>query len=156
MATVLLFDGRIVTPILKDRFFRGSVWHYTLFCFQVKTEIASVLLWTVILGFLYRMILGAMRLKTKAALLHVAMNILNANHNNRHFLKINTTLTRISFMAESDGNILFVFFQLAAVAHLRRNQARRDHGGTKQKSEPNWPIAAGFVVHSTHNRNRER
>ena len=105
-AVVLLFYGSVVTPIFEELIFRGYVWNRlsTLFkkewvtyvittvlfglwhlggidsvSFRIETGLANVMLWKVIVGLGYGIVLGAVRLKTKnnysTMLLHGVMNI---------------------------------------------------------------------------------
>jgi len=105
-AIVLLFYGSVVTPIFEELIFRGYVWNRlnTLFkkewvtyvittvlfgvwhlggidsvSFRVETGLANVMMWKVIVGLGYGVVLGAVRLKTKNSystmLLHGVMNV---------------------------------------------------------------------------------
>jgi len=105
-AIALLFYGSVVTPIYEELIFRGYVWNRlnTLFkrewktyavttvlfgiwhlggidsvSFRVETGLANVMMWKVIVGLCYGVVLGAVRLKTKncysTMLLHGVMNI---------------------------------------------------------------------------------
>ena len=105
-AIILLFYGSIVTPIFEELLFRGYVWNRlnTVFkkewatyiiatvlfgvwhlgyiesvAFRIDTGLSTVMLWKVIVGLCYGLVLGAVRLKTKNSystmLLHGVMNI---------------------------------------------------------------------------------
>jgi len=105
-AIVLLFYGSVVTPIFEEMIFRGYVWNRlnplfkrewvtyvtttVLFgvwhlgyiesvSFRIETGLANVMMWKVIVGLCYGVVLGAVRLKTKNSystmLLHGVMNI---------------------------------------------------------------------------------
>lgn len=105
-AITLLIYSSIVTPIFEELIFRGYVWNKlnTMFAkewktyivttilfalwhigyisaiaFRVETGLANVMMWKVIVGLFFGIILGAVRLKTKNSystiLLHGAMNI---------------------------------------------------------------------------------
>ena len=105
-AIALLFYGSVVTPIFEELIFRGYVWNRlnTLFkrewvtyvittvlfgvwhlggidsvSFRIETGLAKVMMWKVVVGLCYGIVLGAVRLKTKNSystiLLHGVMNI---------------------------------------------------------------------------------
>ena len=105
-AIALLFYGSVVTPIYEELIFRGYVWNRlnTLFkrewktyavttvlfglwhigaldtvSFRVATGLTNIMIWKVIIGLDYGIVLGALRLKTKNSystmLLHGVMNI---------------------------------------------------------------------------------
>jgi len=105
-AIILLFYGSIITPIFEELIFRGyawnklntvikkewvtylittvlfGIWHlgalYSI-AFRVETGLAKIMLLKVIVGLVYGIVLGALRLKTKNSystiLLHGVMNI---------------------------------------------------------------------------------
>ncbi|UZT81731.1 CPBP family intramembrane glutamic endopeptidase [Caproicibacterium sp. BJN0003] len=103
---VLLIYSAIVTPVFEELIFRGFVWNKlnTLFkkewityvmstllfavwhfgyidtiAFHVETGLANAIIWKVITGFCFGIVLGALRLKTKncysTMLLHGVLNI---------------------------------------------------------------------------------
>jgi len=105
-AVVLLLYSSIVTPIFEELIFRGYVWNKlndifekelisyavstVLFAlwhlgyvdsiaFRTETGLANAMLWKVITGFCFGVVLGAVRLKTRntygTMLLHGVMNI---------------------------------------------------------------------------------
>jgi len=105
-AILLLIYGSIVTPVFEELIFRGYVWNKlnTVFekewvsyivstvlfgiwhlgyvysiAFRVETGLATVMMWKVIVGLCYGVVLGALRLKTKncysTILLHGVANI---------------------------------------------------------------------------------
>jgi membrane protease YdiL (CAAX protease family) len=105
-AIVLLFYGSVVTPIFEELIFRGYVWNRlntlikkewvtyvittVLFgvwhlgyigsvSFRIETGLANIMMWKVIVGLCYGIVLGAVRLETKNSystmLLHGVMNI---------------------------------------------------------------------------------
>lgn len=105
-AIILLFYSSIVTPIFEELIFRGYVWNKlnTIFskewktyivstvlfslwhigyissiAFRVENGLANAMIWKVITGFCFGIILGAVRLKTKNSystiLLHGVLNI---------------------------------------------------------------------------------
>ena len=104
-AIILLFYGSVITPIFEELIFRGYAWNKlntvikkewgtyliitVLFgiwhlggiesiAFRVETGLAKIMLMKVIVGLVYGVILGALRLKTKNSystiLLHGIMN----------------------------------------------------------------------------------
>ena len=105
-AIALLFYGSVVTPVFEELIFRGYVWNRlsplfkrewatyaittVLFgawhlggidsvAFRIGAGLANVMMWKVIVGLYYGVVLGALRLKTKNSystmLLHGVMNI---------------------------------------------------------------------------------
>lgn len=105
-AIILLFYGSVITPIFEELIFRGYIWNKlnTIFekewityivstvlfalwhlgyidsiAFRTETGLANAILWKVITGLCYGVVLGAVRLKTKNSystmLLHGMMNI---------------------------------------------------------------------------------
>jgi len=105
-AIILLFYGSVITPIFEELIFRGyawnklntvikkewgtylittiifGLWHLGGFegiAFRVETGLANIMLWKVVTGLTYGVVLGALRLKTKNSystiLLHGVMNI---------------------------------------------------------------------------------
>ena len=105
-AIVLLIYSAIVTPVFEELIFRGFVWNKlnTLFkkewttyivstllfaiwhlgyidsiAFRVETGLINVMIWKVIVGLCFGIVLGALRLKTKNSystmLLHGVLNI---------------------------------------------------------------------------------
>jgi len=105
-AIILLFYSSVVTPIFEELIFRGYIWNKlnTIFdkewityvvstvlfglwhlgyieavAFRTETGLAAAMLWKVITGLCFGVVLGAVRLKTKnsysAMLLHGVMNI---------------------------------------------------------------------------------
>ena len=105
-AIILLFYGSVITPIFEELIFRGYVWNklntvikkewttylittilfgvwhlgaFDTIAFRVETGLTKIMLMKVIVGLVYGVILGALRLKTKNSystiLLHGVMNI---------------------------------------------------------------------------------
>jgi len=105
-AIILLLYGSVITPIFEELIFRGYVWNklnavikkewgtylittvlfglwhlgsYENIAFRVETGHAKIMLMKVIVGLVYGVVLGALRLKTKNSystiLLHGVMNI---------------------------------------------------------------------------------
>jgi len=105
-AIILLFYGSVITPIFEELIFRGYIWNklnteikkewetylittilfglwhlgsYENIAFRVETGLAKIMLMKVIVGLVYGIVLGALRLKTKNSystiLLHGVMNI---------------------------------------------------------------------------------
>ena len=105
-AIILLFYGSVITPIFEELIFRGYIWNklnteikkewetylittilfglwhlgsYENIAFRVETGLAKIMLMKVIVGLVYGVVLGALRLKTKNSystiLLHGVMNI---------------------------------------------------------------------------------
>lgn len=105
-AIILLVYGSIVTPIYEELIFRGYVWnklnriflkewktygvstvlfalwhigYISSIAFRVENGLANAMLWKVITGLCFGIILGAVRLKTKNSystiLLHGVLNI---------------------------------------------------------------------------------
>jgi len=105
-AIILLFYGSVITPIFEELIFRGYIWNKlntaikkewgtylvttVLFgvwhlgyiesiAFKVEAGLAKIMLMKVIVGLVYGVVLGALRLKTKnnysTILLHGVMNI---------------------------------------------------------------------------------
>ena len=105
-AIILLFYGSVITPIFEELIFRGYIWNklntaikkewgtylitIVLFgiwhlgyiesiAFKVEAGLAKIMLMKVIVGLVYGVVLGALRLKTKnnysTILLHGVMNI---------------------------------------------------------------------------------
>ena len=105
-AIILLFYGSVITPIFEELIFRGYAWNklntvikkewgtylittilfglwhlgsYENIAFRVETGLAKIMLMKVIVGLVYGIVLGALRLKTKncysTILLHGVMNI---------------------------------------------------------------------------------
>ena len=91
---VLLIYSAIVTPVFEELIFRGFVWNKlnTLFlfavwhfgyidtiAFHVETGLANAIIWKVITGLCFGIVLGALRFKTKncysTMLLHGVLNI---------------------------------------------------------------------------------
>ena len=103
---VMLVFGSIVTPIFEELIFRGYIWNKlnTIFskewktyivstvlfglwhlgyissiAFRVDTGLANAMMWKVIVGLCFGVVLGAVRLKTKncysTILLHGVMNL---------------------------------------------------------------------------------
>jgi len=106
LAIILLFYGSVITPIFEELIFRGYIWNKlntaikkeggtylittVLFgiwhlgyiesiAFRVETGLAKIMFMKVIVGLVYGVVLGALRLKTKNSystiLLHGVMNI---------------------------------------------------------------------------------
>ncbi len=105
-AVLMLVYGSIVTPIFEELIFRGYIWNKlnTVFtkewktyivstvlfalwhlgyissiAFRVETGLANAMMWKVIVGLCFGVVLGAVRLKTKncysTILLHGIMNL---------------------------------------------------------------------------------
>lgn len=104
--TILLIHSSIVTPIFEELIFRGYVWnklnavfskewktyiistvlfalwhigYISSIAFRIQNGLANAMVWKVITGLCFGIILGAVRLKTKNSystiLLHAALNI---------------------------------------------------------------------------------
>lgn len=105
-AIILLIYSAVVTPVFEELIFRGLVWnqlnmlfkkewytyavstllfgvwhlgYYDSIAFRVETGLANIMIWKVITGLCFGVVLGALRLKTKNSystmLLHGVLNI---------------------------------------------------------------------------------
>lgn len=104
---LLLIYSCLIIPVFEELIFRGyvwnkldnlfprpwitylattllfAIWHFgyiDALTFRVKTDLAQIMMWKVITGFIFGIVLGAIRLKTKncysTMLLHGIMNML--------------------------------------------------------------------------------
>ena len=73
---LLLVYSSIVTPIFEELIFRGYI---SSIAFRVEDNLLNVMIWKVITGLCFGIVLGAVRLKTKncysTMLLHGVMNL---------------------------------------------------------------------------------